>query len=99
MEMCVRASLGLMDNGGGGSNFQSFGDSAEFDDEEDRHAAMADCEFDNTQGDYINYSDALDDLFGEDDNNAFPPKISEYQDAHMTEEPLITVDKAYFDIE
>ena len=95
--MCARVSPGPMDNGGD-SNFRSCGDGTEFDDEEDRQAAMADYEFDNTKGDYINYSDALDDLFDEKDNSAFPPKILEYQDADMTEEPLITVDKARFDI-
>ena len=83
---------------GGDSNFRSFGNSADFDDKEDRQAAMADYEFNNSQGDYINYSDTLDDLFDDNDSSAFPLKISEYQDVNMTKEPFITVDKARFDI-
>ena len=95
--MCAMASPGPMDDGGD-SNPRSFGDSTEFEDEEDRQAAMADYELDNTQGDYINNSDALDDLFDEDDSCAFPPKLSEYQDADMTVEPVISMDKARFDV-
>ena len=59
---------------------------------------MANYEFNNSQGDYINYSDALGDLFDDDDSSAFPPKLSDYQDADMTNEPLVTVNKARFDI-
>ena len=81
--MRARASPGPMDDGGDNSP-RSFGNSTNFEDEEDRQAAMADYEIDNTQGDYINYSAAPDDLFDEDDYSAFPPKISEYQDADMT---------------
>ena len=71
------ACLGLPRSHGrrGDSNPRSFGDSTEFEDEEDRQAAMADYELDNTQGDYITSSDTLDDLFDEDDSCAFPPKL------------------------
>ena len=46
----------------------------------------------------LKYSDALDDIFDNEDNSTFPPEISDYQDANMTKEPFITVDKARFDI-
>ena len=59
---------------------------------------MTDYEFNNNQGDYINYNDALDDIFDGDDNSSFPPTTSDYQDPDMTKEPLVTVDKARFDV-
>ena len=59
---------------------------------------MADYKFDKTQGDYINCNADMDDLFGDNDNSAFPPKVLDYQDMDMAKEPLITVDKARFDI-
>ena len=95
--MRARVSPGPMDDGGD-SNFRSFGNSAKFDDVEDCQAAMADYKFNNNQGGYINYSNALDNRFHDDDNSAFPPKILDYQDADITKEPLDTVDKARFDI-
>ena len=59
---------------------------------------MADYEFDNTQGDYINCNADMDDLFDDNDNSAFPPEVLDYQDMDMAKEPLITVDKTRFDI-
>ena len=59
---------------------------------------MADYEFDNTQGDYINCNADMDDLFDDNDNSAFPPEVLDYQDMDMAKEPLITVDKARFNI-
>ena len=73
--MHARVSPGPMDNGGD-NNFPSFCNSAKFDDKEDRQAVMADYEFNNSQGNYINYSDALDDSFDDDDSSAFLSEIS-----------------------
>ena len=77
MEMRAWASPGPMGKGRA-AFFLSFGNSAEFDDEEDRQAAMTEYEFDNTQGDYITCNADLDDLFEDGDNSTFPPKVSDY---------------------
>ena len=37
---------------------------------------MADYEFDNNQGNYINRNANLDDIFDDDDISVFPPKVS-----------------------
>ena len=65
---------------GGVNNPRSFGYSTEFEDKEDRQAAMVHYKFDNTRGDYINYSAAPDDLSEDNTYSAFPPKLPGYED-------------------
>ena len=79
-----------------------FGDDLVYANEVDRRAAMADYEFDNAKGAYINYQENDFDSFDFDDpkmsSSKFPPKISEYISADMSVQPGITMDKARGDI-
>ena len=72
-----------------------FGDYLVFAKDKDRDAAMLDytVEYENVLDDYIHPGevDFYDDF---DPSSSFPPKLSEYQYADMSVQPVITVDKA-----